>query len=208
MKKKKKKQITINKKEFIIILVFAIILLFTPIKKTYLDGGTKEYSAIMYKIIVWNKIDNYYESGYKTNTEIHIFPFNFRSIDYYYEKDIHPSGLFVHSTTDSIMANIGSYNWCNKYNDCISVDKLMVDDFSKYKSLTVGKGSTIKLIGIDQIKDFKIYKNDINTKYDKYLEYDNNHLIVPNEEGAYLIHLLIEYNNKNSVDYFFVINVE
>ena len=40
-------------------------------------GGTVEYSAILYKIIDWNQLEG------KQGTELHIFPTNFHSLDYY-----------------------------------------------------------------------------------------------------------------------------
>ena len=47
-----------KKKPIIIVLiVFAVILLilFLPIPKgTYDDGGTRDYDALLYKIVVWN----------------------------------------------------------------------------------------------------------------------------------------------------------
>ena len=45
------------KKKYIIIGVTAIalIVLLFPIKKVLFDGGTREYSAILYKIIKYNQ---------------------------------------------------------------------------------------------------------------------------------------------------------
>ena len=49
-----------KKKPIIIVsIVFAVILLvlFLPIPKgTYADGGTRDYDALLYKVVVWNKI--------------------------------------------------------------------------------------------------------------------------------------------------------
>ena len=47
------------------------------------------YSAVFYKVIIWNVLDREAETGYRTGTEIHIFPWNFYSIDHY-EKDAFP----------------------------------------------------------------------------------------------------------------------
>ena len=63
-------------------LLFIVILLF-PIKLKYKDGGTTTYNAILYKIIVWNILDRNEPSGFKRGVEIHLFPNNFYSLDYY-----------------------------------------------------------------------------------------------------------------------------
>ena len=42
------------KKRIIIVLIILLILLF-PIKNTYLDGGSKEYVSLIYKVIKWNR---------------------------------------------------------------------------------------------------------------------------------------------------------
>lgn len=65
------------KKKYKILLVILFILCLIPIPTFYKDGGTVTYSAIFYKIIKWNRLDG------KQGTELHIFPTNFHSIDYY-----------------------------------------------------------------------------------------------------------------------------
>ena len=62
------------------IFVLLIILLF-PRVAIYEDGGTKTYSSILYKIIVWHQINE--PEGYKEGTEIHLFPNNFKHLDDY-----------------------------------------------------------------------------------------------------------------------------
>ena len=47
-----------KKKVWLIILAAVVLaaLLFTPIPKgPYIDGGTREYSALTYKIVDWNR---------------------------------------------------------------------------------------------------------------------------------------------------------
>ena len=63
------------------VLIFVILLaiLFAPIPKgVYKDGGTREYAALTYKIVDWNRLttDKVYDE-----TKIYWFPNNFRSID-------------------------------------------------------------------------------------------------------------------------------
>lgn len=205
MKRRNKKKI--SSKAAIIIIVVSIIILFFPIRKTYFDGGTVTYTSIMYKLIFWNKIDSYYESGYKTNSEIHIFPTNFRSLDYYYEKDIHPYGLLISSNTDNILANIGSYNWCNKYNKCKNVETAMISDINGYHKLKVSQGETLKLLSPEKITSFKMYKDNTGNEYIDNIDYDIDYMKAPYEKGLYLISMEVYYG-KNNVRYYFAIEVE
>ena len=71
----------------VIVLAFVLIL-FLPIPRgTYDDGGTREYAALTYKIVVWNKImavedENGEFSTYTyKNTSVFWFPDNQKSID-------------------------------------------------------------------------------------------------------------------------------
>ena len=79
------------KKKIIIIasLVLILLILFLPIPRgTYKDGGTKDYTALTYRIVVWNRladptggdiagggVDIYHK------TSVFWFPNNFLSID-------------------------------------------------------------------------------------------------------------------------------
>lgn len=70
-----------------VIIVLLVLVLFLPIPKgTYDDGGTREYAALTYKIVVWNKImaieDENGEVSTHTykNTSVFWFPDNQKSI--------------------------------------------------------------------------------------------------------------------------------
>lgn len=65
------------KKRYIILVIIALIIILIPKKEIYEDGGTKTYTSLAYKVIVWNQIEG------KTGTEIHLFPNNFRHLEYY-----------------------------------------------------------------------------------------------------------------------------
>lgn len=70
------------KKKILICIVPAVLLLavlFVPFKaQSYDDGGTKEYTALTYKIVKWNKITN---SDVYHKIRIYSIPKNFKSID-------------------------------------------------------------------------------------------------------------------------------
>ena len=74
----------------IALIAFAIIVLLCPIKVPFKDGGTVFYSAILYKIIVWNthiyeisEDTGDLERTVKSGIELHVFPFNFNNYEYY-----------------------------------------------------------------------------------------------------------------------------
>lgn len=59
--------------------VLLLAVLFVPIPKSpYRDGGTREYSALTYKIVDWNRLtaDGVYDAA-----KVYWFPNNFKSID-------------------------------------------------------------------------------------------------------------------------------
>lgn len=71
----------------VVIAVVLIAILTIPIPSgVYKDGGTREYTALTYKIVDWNRLtgDSIYDK-----TKVYFFPYNFKSIDslWYYEED-------------------------------------------------------------------------------------------------------------------------
>jgi len=71
------------KKRRLFVLIIILILSLIPVPMTLEDGGTKTYTAVLYKIIVWNKIIDDSSNGYKTGTEIYFFPNNLKILDEY-----------------------------------------------------------------------------------------------------------------------------
>lgn len=187
-----------NKKTIIIIVL--LVLLF-PIKFQYMDGGTKEYKALTYQIIKWHAINENYESGYKTGTEVHFFPNNFRSIDYYMNTE--PYRLKVIYDDKSYYAYTGSFNWCNEYKNCQSVEKLMVSDFNSYEGITITNTTQIKLRLYYDIKKITVYKNSFDNIYRVLSPSDG--LVIPSEAGMYMLKIEATSGNNN-VEYYFKIN--
>ena len=69
------------KKTVLIILAAVLVLafLFVPVPRdSYDDGGTREYSALTYKIVDWNRL---HSDGVYSATKVYWFPDNFKSID-------------------------------------------------------------------------------------------------------------------------------
>ena len=76
-----------NKKVLTVIIIVVLLILFLPVPNPngfYLDGGTKDYYALTYRIVVWNKItaDGSEDGFYKYHkTSVFWFPDNFKSLD-------------------------------------------------------------------------------------------------------------------------------
>ena len=62
-----------------IVILLILLVLFVPTQKaTFQDGGTKEYRALAYKVVVWNRITT---SGIVHKTSVYWYPRNQNSID-------------------------------------------------------------------------------------------------------------------------------
>ena len=96
-----------------IAVVLFLIILLVPIKFQYIDGGTIEYRSVIYKIIKWHRLDEYYDNGLKTGTEIHFFPNNFKPIDYFVE--VKPPRFSLMYKDKIFYSQVLSYCWKNKY---------------------------------------------------------------------------------------------
>lgn len=89
------------KKQIIIIaaIVLALLIMFLPIPRgTYRDGGTKDYSALAYRIVVWNRLNgqiNEEGSDKYHKTSVFWFPENFKSIDELWEIERSRNGYFT-----------------------------------------------------------------------------------------------------------------
>ena len=67
------------KKTLVIFLVAVLLaVLLIPVPSIYKDGGTRTYTSLTYKVIVWNTLEG------KRGTEVHLFPNNFYSLDDYH----------------------------------------------------------------------------------------------------------------------------
>ncbi|MBC8569674.1 hypothetical protein [Zongyangia hominis] len=64
-----------------VIVFLSLLVLLTPLTATYKDGGTRTYTALLYKVIVWRPLEE--GEDHKTGTEVYIFPDNFHDLDFY-----------------------------------------------------------------------------------------------------------------------------
>ena len=195
-----------KKKVIIICILVVLVILLFPIKLQYKDGGTIEYKAILYKVIKWHRIDNNYDSGYYEGTEIHLFPTNFHDLGYYVSPK--PSKLELSHDYQTIKASTGGYVWCNSYKRCETVEVLMVGEIDAYPTLEVPKNDNINYFyspGI--IKYITVYKDSFENKYDFKPIITDETISTPNENGLYLYQVHV-FNDNNSVDYYFALNVK
>ena len=72
-----------KRKRLIILVIVLVVILITPcpIPIELKDGGTKIYSAILYKVVVWHSLGLGPNGGIKTGTEILFFQYNFLQLD-------------------------------------------------------------------------------------------------------------------------------
>lgn len=77
---KKKTKITVT------VLVILVFILFVPIPTgVYKDGGTREYSALTYKLVKWRRLSG--ENGTYKKNSVYWFPNNFNTIDELWETE-------------------------------------------------------------------------------------------------------------------------
>ena len=90
------------KKKFWIWILAGVLLLavlFTPIPSgVYKDGGSREYTALTYKIVDWNRQTG--EAVYD-ETKLYVFPNNFKSIDALWEQEKENIGTKLLATVQS-----------------------------------------------------------------------------------------------------------
>lgn len=77
-----------KKKTWIPIIVTVVLLavLFVPLPTGVDDGGTREYTALTYKIVDWNRLTF---DGKYDKTKIYFFPDNFKSADELWTREEH-----------------------------------------------------------------------------------------------------------------------
>lgn len=69
-----------KKKKWTLLLILVLLVLVIPIPSgRYKDGGTKTYSALTYKIVVWNRLIQ--PEGTYHEIRVYPFPMNFLSLD-------------------------------------------------------------------------------------------------------------------------------
>ena len=187
-----------NKKRLIILI---LCILFFPLRNNYNEGQIREYKSLTYQIIIWNYPDNNYDSGYKTGTDVHIFPNNFKKVEYYI--DTQPQRLRIIYNNVDYYANTGSYHWCNSYNNCSDVERLMDSDFNNYNGITINSNISLSMRTQYSINTVTIYRDSFNNVFK--VVNANEQLTIPSEAGIYLLKYSVSEGN-NTVDYYFRIN--
>ena len=201
----------IYKNKALIIMNLAVIIilsiLFVP-KKLYVnDGGTEEYRALAYKYIKWNTKRN--DGTPLTGNEVHWFPHNFHSLEYY--KPVESPTIAVFSKNQQLICNKGSFHWSKT----VDGEKIMLiaDVFANpiewiYKdSLNITDDNIVKInssYNINNVKYTKYEKDTIETIFSD-LDFDNeNKTLDLNglEKGTYIITFSI-HNDEEYADYAF-----
>ena len=75
-----------KKKIIVIVCIALVLLLFLPVPTgVYKDGGTREYTALTYKIVDWNRLND--AGSFYTGVKVYPFPYNFLSVSRLYERE-------------------------------------------------------------------------------------------------------------------------
>jgi len=91
----------VKKKLWIPLLVLALaVVLFVPIPRgVYRDGGTREYAALTYKLVDWNRL---YRGGVYEKTRLYLFPDNFKSVDTLWEQEQEQLGTVLRASVEQL----------------------------------------------------------------------------------------------------------
>lgn len=95
----------------LMIIIALALVLFLPIPgESYDDGGTREYHALTYKVVVWNKMfvvedeNGEQRSATYQNTDVYWYPDNQKSIDELWERE--KALATLEALTDPLLGNM------------------------------------------------------------------------------------------------------
>ena len=139
-----------KKKIWIPIVIVLIAVLFIPIPSgVYKDGGTREYTALTYKIVKWNRLTG--DSTYD-KLRVYLFPNNFRSIGSLWA---HEEDNVEHSFTATVLEVGGSSALVQPVSDSAelkSSDKISFG-IGELEKLDVKVGSVVKVTYTGEIME-------------------------------------------------------
>lgn len=196
------------KKKWWILVIILVVIIF-PTRKVTNDGGTVVYSSALYKVIKWNRIRQYEEN--KTGTEVHFFPKNLHSLEYY--DPPRPNAIAIYNENNYVVANIGTYQWSKQVDGItsyINACGLGPLDMEYKEILKIVQGNNVKtaLLNVTEIKTYK-YDGDEAKIIDNNLEYNEQTQEInvgELDKGTYIIELLVE-NGNNKVRYSFKLEI-
>ena len=191
-----------RKRWWILIIILIVIILLFPSRKMVNDGGTIEYSAVLYKVIKWNRMREFEEN--KTGTEIYWFPKNLHSLDYYDAP--RPDTVVFGDENQMVVANIGTYQWSKQVDGQtihINADAIGPLEMEYKKTLKIRKGESIRSVSlisnVTKITTYK-YEGDRAQEIQNQLTYDESNQEIDTsgmDEGVYIIELFVEKGQDN-----------
>lgn len=134
----------------IIAILFAILVIPIP-TGIYKDGGTREYTALTYKIVDWNRLAGAEDAVYD-KTKVYFFPDNFKSIDalWHMEED-----KVEHSFIATVIEMNGSSVVVQPVAGSVilsSIDKISLDT-QNLEKIEVEVGSVVRITYIGGIME-------------------------------------------------------
>lgn len=139
-----------KKKIWIPIVIVLIAVLFIPIPSgVYKDGGTREYTALTYKIVKWNRLTG--DSTYD-KLRVYLFPNNFRSIGSLWT---HEEDNVEHSFIATVLEVGGSSALVQPVSDSAELKSSDKISFSigELEKLDVEVGSVVKVTYTGEIME-------------------------------------------------------
>ena len=141
------------KKKALPIILAAVLLLailFIPIPKgPYRDGGTREYSALTYKIVEWNRQT---VAGVYGETKVYWFPENFRSVDeLWVEEELNIAYKFV-ATVLEMDSTSALLQPVDGEEELLSSDRFVIN-ITKLDNIGAEVGSLVEVIYTGAIRE-------------------------------------------------------
>lgn len=193
-----------KKKVIIIVVIILLIVLVTPVKFHYKDGGTIEYKSLTYKIIKWHRLDEYYDTGYKTGTEVHFFPNNFKPIDYFDE--VKPPRFSLIYNDKLFLSQVLSFHWKNEYKFVIA-DSSSPTDIDYKEIINANKNDELHYGVFLPITSIKLYDENGIVDYNVEFSNDDEIIKVPNLDGNYYLEVYYKCP-EGYVHYAFKLNIQ
>ena len=201
-------RLNMKKKWWILIIILVAIILVFPTKKICNDGGTVEYSALLYKVINWNRIRVFEEN--KTGTEVYFFPKNFHSLEYY--DPPRPEAIAIYDGDNFVTANIGTYQWSKEVDGKTSY--IIADSvgslYMEYKeTLEIEQGQSLNVQGLsNNPTKIKIYNYDEKTEIENKIEYDETTQEIDLAGLSYGNYIIELYVKKGSNEAYYSFKIE
>lgn len=122
---------TLTRKSLIVLPALALVLPAVPFSvKRYRDGGTKDYTALLYKIVKWNRRYDEEKGSMFAETKVYFFPKSRLTVDELFEEELRRGN--IKETYISKIRQFSDFEkeWLRLFAGCVSqedIDHYVVD---------------------------------------------------------------------------------